>query len=389
MYPAFPESLFYHIVTMICNIGDVFASFTDYLSLNLSTAWRILQSSITIWGDLIFDTVTMPNDPVASSSRNSTESDQSVNCLLLNNLPMDIILLVADQLDVISKICLSSTSTQFRYSIPLDHSIVNKCMRWHTFCLFEQDRKVATDWITCALCRKRRHKRYFGAGQDWAVIDSDEKVGHWALRALDRIPWLHRYGIQYLSREATEGSTYIHATTRVCCAHLPDQFDRDPVIEALIPYLKLSTTPSWTSFLVVRCMHCGKCTTRTETGRCSRCLCNFCALSFSIHFYRQGPRGSPNVKIRRICRRKDDVGDGFMRKTYVVEVGSKHLSSPNMRNRLIYLTWLTDEKLVPIVSPRWIAEEKTALDRAAVKQIIHRDDSFVKRWQAILDGMNP
>ena len=376
---------------MIRNIGDIFASFTDYLLLDLSTAWRILHISISMFGNLIFGIfrVTMAKDPVASSSPSSTGSDQIGNCLLLNKLPMDIILLVADQLDMVSKMCLRSTSTQFRHSIPLDYSLINRCMRWRIFCYFEQDRKGATDWITCALCKKRRHKRYFGAGQDWAVIDSPEKVGQWALRALDRIPWLHRYGTRYLHGESNEGTTYIRATVRACCAHLPDKFDGDPVIEELIPYVKLSTAPSWIWFEVRRCMHCGKCASRTETRRCSRCLCDICPMAISRQYYRQGPRGSPNVKVRRICRRKHDMGNDRMCRKYVVEVGSKYLSSPNMRNRLIYLTWLTDEKLVPIVSPKWIAEEKTALDRASVKQLIRRGGPCVERWQAILDGMNP
>ncbi|KAK3178541.1 hypothetical protein OEA41_000678 [Lepraria neglecta] len=89
-------------------------------------------------------------------------------------------------------------------------------------------------------------------------------------------------------------------------------------------------------------------------------------MAFSAQFYRQGPRGSPNVKVRRICRRKDDMGNDGM---YVVEVGN--------------------EKLIPIVDPRWIAEEKTVLDRASVKLLIRRGDPGVERWQAILDRMTP
>ena len=241
-------------------------------------------------------------------------------CLLLDKVPLDILLLVVENLDIVSTICLRSTSRRFHYSIPLDYSRINRCTRWWTNCILELDRKDTTDWIICVLCKKRRHKRYFGEGKDWALIDSHEKATKWSLRILDQFPWLHRYGIRYLQVRSKKGTTGYRATVRMCCDHVLDRFETDPLVDQLLPFIQMSNKPSWMWFPVLRCMHCGNCASRAEIGPCHRCLCNVCPTALSTHYYRQGSRGPYDLKVRRVCRTTEENRKG---RICVAEVGSK------------------------------------------------------------------
>ena len=248
-------------------------------------------------------------------------------CLLLDKVPLDILLLVVDNLDIVSTICLRSTCRRYHRSIPLNYSGINRCMRWWAYCLLEHDRKDTTNWITCALCKKKRHKRYFGKGQDWALIDSHEKATKWSLCILDQFPWLHRYGIRYLHGQSKEGTAGYRATARVCCDHVLDRFETDPIVDQILPFIEMSNRPSWMWFPVFRCMHCGSCASRTGTGSCYRCLCDVCPTAPCGQYYRQGSRGPYDLKVRRVCRTTEKNRKGRL---CVAEVGSKcpdsHLS---------------------------------------------------------------
>lgn len=72
--------------------------------------------------------VTMTEGPEASLSLGLRRSEQIKKRHLLEELPKDIVILIADRLDTISKIRLRSTSTRFHNVILLDHSLINNCM---------------------------------------------------------------------------------------------------------------------------------------------------------------------------------------------------------------------------------------------------------------------
>ena len=137
-------------------------------------------------------------------------------------------------------------------------------------------------------------------------------------------------------------------------------------------------------FPVIRCLHCGNCASRESIGHCDRCLCDVCPTTLSRRYYRQGSRGPYDLKVRRVCRIKEENGKGG---TYVAEVGSKcphsHVSQTGRPNLLL------DPKLVPLTMPIWKAEKKTVLDRETLNYVISEGGKEFEDWQPLLDEMSP
>lgn len=102
----------------------------------------------------------------------------------LKLLPLDVLLLVTDRLDIVSQISFPSTCRAFYEMTTIDHTAVGKCAKWLMSIFLEYDRGYPSSWVPYALCQTRRHKRYFGDGKDWAFINSDDASESWLLRAL-------------------------------------------------------------------------------------------------------------------------------------------------------------------------------------------------------------
>lgn len=255
-----------------------------------------------------------------TATRLLSTPDAKPPCLTLETIPLDLLLLIIDHLDDVSRICLRGTNHNFRELTPVVLEYLSPCARWQAISLYEIDLGNNLTSITCALCRQRRHKRYFGAGEDWAALDSRHRAGSWAFRIIDQFPWLHRYGIQNVYCTSNEGSYKSRPTVRTCCLHIPDRFRSDPLVEELLQSVDLSEDPGWYVFPVRRCLHCGASNIHQQ---CTRCHCDVCPMTLSLQFYRQGLLGSRSPKIRQICKFREDKNNGLAGPLYVAEVGSE------------------------------------------------------------------
>lgn len=84
----------------------------------------------------------------------------------LESLPREILGLIAEALDNVSKICLATTRTTMLKMLALNTSALSTCERWLLMCRFEKDcavRNYTTYW--CCFCKKKHPRDQFVASQ--------------------------------------------------------------------------------------------------------------------------------------------------------------------------------------------------------------------------------
>lgn len=246
--------------------------------------------------------------------------------LSLDTLPVEILLMVLDRLDVVYQVCLQSTNRYFCQLIKIDRIALDRdrCRTWAITCCFEKDMKKYPAKVACAFCKTVRKKKFFRDVQERNICSMIEGR---------QLHLRHRFG-----SEPVWGMMSYPPMARWCIAHNRDRFSSLAALhEKSVGEFRLdpSPLPRWTKLQVLRCWHCARCipdTDLSETG-CLQCRCDFCPRLEDVHYFRAGPCGPGEGQyrydfVRRYKTLPHIPNDGPNRKErrLVAEIGSK--SSP-------------------------------------------------------------
>lgn len=195
--------------------------------------------------------------------------------------PVELLLLVVDQLDVVDKVCLQSTNRFFRDFIHIDRAALNgdRCRKWAITCCFEDDMEKCPAKVACAFCKTVRKKDFY----DWKVL----KFRNFSTGLL-------YLGIEEYGRISSNNALERDTIGRYCNAHKKDIFsDHSTLVEESPMRFKPAPTktPRWVQCEVLRCWYCASCISgedQRKTG-CLKCLCDFYPRYPNKQYYRSGP----------------------------------------------------------------------------------------------------
>ena len=247
----------------------------------------------------------------------SSQTDGKDTSLLLNMLPVELLLIIVDQLDVVDQVCLQSTNRFFHQFSQVDRAALegDKCRKWAITCCFEDDMKEYPAKIACAFCKTVRRKKLF---EDWKRL----KIGNYSIR------------LPYRPRCKPPSPM-----ARYCNAHRKDMFtDLNSLVLKSSMHFKATpaTTqaalePRWVYYAVLRCWHCARCIAQEDLRKtgCLHCLCDFCPRFKDCQYFRSGPCVPGGGRYRyEIVRSNVWVIDEDRQKVrghkkYVGEIGSE------------------------------------------------------------------
>lgn len=240
----------------------------------------------------------------------SSEANGKDTSRLLNMLPVELLLIIVNQLDVVEKVCLQSTNTFFRQLIQVDRAVLDgdRCRKWAITCLFEVDMKKYPAKVACAFCKTVRKQKFFNGIQEREIL----KMGNISIRLLDRL-------------RSKPGEMMTHdPMERYCIAHRKDMFrDRNALVgkSSLDFEPAPMSRPRWAVFRVLRCWHCARCIAEDDLRKagCLHCLCDFCPRFASNQYFRSGPCVPGGGQYRYDFTRDT----GVVAKRFVAETGSE------------------------------------------------------------------
>lgn len=219
--------------------------------------------------------------------RKQTEADQRLQrekrrrpspvFSFLESLPMELMQMVLDRLDLVSQVCLRNTTSRFRSLIPpVEEKYLSRCQKWLIMCRFETDMKKYPNLVACAFCKVKRPQKDFGA-----KVKTD-------LPRFFRLFQTGKYcGIEYLNMmksRPVERFCYRHLTS---CLGWPPAFQNAKHIR-------------WVHTLEPTCLHCGskpascgqsaaKFHKAPATRFCCNRPCDVCLIAYLSTYSRHGP----------------------------------------------------------------------------------------------------
>lgn len=199
----------------------------------------------------------------------------------IQQLSDDLILHIAEFLDVVPRACLKYTDSHFRKLINIPETPVLQCVRYRVLCYLEKDLLAQgaplPNRLACAFCRCAHPRSDFGI--------HGENVG---------------YGIEYLFM--IEKSV---PDARYCWRHIPKRLNYTSTDGDQSP----SSEEKWVETKQYICWHCGNELSRDSDGKtiCPICHeeCPICGFDNIDGFQRYGPRRplESYSKIRFTSRR--------------------------------------------------------------------------------------
>lgn len=182
------------------------------------TSLRVVTPMQNIWSYVQEHFFFKKSIGTASSTKSLSTSLETVNhtpTSTLQNLPAEIIDLILNHLDIVSKACLSLSSRDFRRYVQPGNSKPDSCAQWMVFCRLESDalakRIALPKKVACAFCKKRHHR--------WAFFNpftgSGRGIENWTM---SRWP------------EPTSRFCWRHVSKRFC--YSPTLYDRQQEINA-------------------------------------------------------------------------------------------------------------------------------------------------------------
>lgn len=180
-------------------------------------------------------------------SRKRTEKQSKPDTALspLESLPMELMQMILDQLDVVSLVCMKNTTTGFRALIPpIDEKNLSRCQKWLIMCRFETDMREYPPFVACAFCKVKRPRKDFGVHHSkytrWTGIRNKDHCGMGFVKPMS-----------------------LHPTNRYCYRHITSSFGWPPAYREA-EKVKWVHTPEPT------CLHCG-----SKPASCGQFALNF------------------------------------------------------------------------------------------------------------------
>lgn len=279
-----------------------------------------------------------------------TEEKATQQSPLESTLPVELLLIIINKLDIIDQVCLQSTNRFFRRLVEVDPVHLNdRCRKWAICCRLEQDLDYLPAKLTCAFCKAVRPWKCFRDHKEVRVFD----LGNLSLQLKRNgkelqifnfkdfsLRFRHKFGFQQ-----GDCLSIINAPSsrRFCTAHRHLLFTGGPnaLPEKSPMRFRTDTFPSprWTGAQVLRCWHCGHIVPEgdlREAG-CLQCLCDICPRDVWVHYFRTGPCTPGGGQYKYDLCRKDVWRPGVKHRMnrFVIEVGGEQSHVKRLKQDLI------------------------------------------------------
>jgi len=178
---------------------------------------------------------------------------------MLEMLPKELLDVITESLDNVSRICLACTSPYLRDSILIRRLKLVQCEKWLLMCCFEQDSKEhQPSTLACNLCKTKHPLSRFVASESEQIwkgrrIDNARAFGD----PIERYCWRQRMSTFWINR---------------CSSH-----DSNP--------------RRWVQRMELTCLHCRSLVTSLD-GKpisCTACTCITCPVVRTPRYVRNGP----------------------------------------------------------------------------------------------------
>lgn len=300
-----------------------------------------------------------------------TDFSNSDNCYaFLSQLPPRLLFRIIAYLDIVSKICLQSTSHYFRSTTHVDRAELNTCAK-HLLALRFQQASTSTKLITTRSLLRPPRKHESGYHRVRYLDEPRQQTHRCIVRALNRLPWVRRKTTLDLDKELLHRSIKLRRPQY--WEQLMEQLGIDPDLESslksmLMPYPEKKSV--WLAFKVLRCMHCGKGITEGDTRLqgCLHCRCDFCFRVPEECYRRCGPGKSSEPQPDEIF---DDDDGGI----YVAEYYGKDRFFVPVYNPFC---WADRTHLLDIVLPHICDVDETGANRLGNLETKERRSSQIR-----------
>ena len=179
----------------------------------------------------------------------------------LETIPLEILFLIVDRLDIVSAACLRTTNFHFHESIPNQSHLFTRCAQTLMSARLETDMAQLPRKVVCMFCKWKHDKECFSP-----TTFRHSLIGRGAqcLRLLERKP-----------------------EERFCIDHVQFILSRYPVPG----HTKEEPRRRWVQRLQLTCMHCTRAVSPRDTRLtgCVSCRCNTCSRAHLPRFERFGP----------------------------------------------------------------------------------------------------
>lgn len=163
----------------------------------------------------------------------------------LESLPLELLHMVLDRLDLVSLVCLRNTSSRFRALIPsVEEKGLSRCQKWLIMCRFENDMKKYPERVACAFCKVKHPQKDFGVYSKNRLTASFQRQKYHYIDHLNM-----------MSSKPIERYCYRHLTS---CLGWP-------------PAYQGAKATKWVHTLEPTCLHCGR-----KPASCGQAAIKFC-----------------------------------------------------------------------------------------------------------------
>lgn len=267
---------------------------------------------------------------------------------LESTLPVELLLIIINKLNIIDQVCLQSTNRFFRRLVEVDPvHLNNRCRKWVISYRLERDLDYFPAKLTCAFCKAARPWKCFRDHQEVRVLD----LGNLSLQLKRNgkewqifnfkdfsLRFRHNFGFQGGRLSIINAAS----SRRFCTAHRNLLFTGGPNALPQKSPMRFRTetlSPQWTGAQVLRCWHCGHIVPEgdlREAG-CLQCLCDICPRDIWVHYFRTGPCKPGGGQYKYDLCRKDVWRPGVKHRMnrFVIEVGGEQSHVKRLKQDLM------------------------------------------------------
>ena len=195
----------------------------------------------------------------------------------LKDLPPELLLIISEHLDPVSKICLKTTHSIFYHLIDTDVNALDQCSMWLLRCRLETDMKKYPKKVACAFCKTLEYQHCFGK-TGW--FSTDNLRSFEALKMMEAPP-----------------------TERYCAKDFWHIFRKYPRL------LAPGGGQHWVLSKRLTCLHCQEPITtmfaKERTHGCNFCRCDVCPRAYLPCFTKCGWLDESKYTYIKRLKRKD------------------------------------------------------------------------------------
>lgn len=251
----------------------------------------------------------------------------------LISLPLELVQLVLDRLDIVSLVCLRNTTRRFRNLISsVEEQNLSRCQKWLIMCRFKTDMQKYPEMVACAFCKVKRPQKHFG------IVSKNDGF-------FQKIEYSDIKYLNMMSSKPVERYCYRHLAS---CLGWPPSYQNAKQIK-------------WIHTLEPTCLHCGS--KPASCGQSSvkfhnqlathvNCIrpCDVCPTAYLSTYSRHG-----QIRAHRYTPEGGDFVCCFGR----TKEGALAMAEWQGKKRILFLFGITDKPILAHPSGYYIMEKSS------------------------------